>query len=186
MRNENALIPSSGDEAGKNFYLLASITKYEGTPIIFIAQDDDGQIYLGDCIEMREEQCWILSKTDLTTLLQVVHGEITLYEALRIGEGKKLLANYDYHSGKVSQLWLDFQEINAENLPENDAYACFVEEDVEEKIQILSKSFCDFNFSISRFREVELISESQDEGRVLYYQDSQENNEISPKIRFVA
>ena len=128
MKKNEAIIQATSN--GKNFYLLFTITEFDGIPILFVAKDDNDDLYLCDCVEFREKQIWVISKITLNTLMQLIAQKITVLNALKKDKGSKILATFDYDTGKFTQKNVDFNEISHENLPE-EAFAYFNGQNLE-------------------------------------------------------
>lgn len=120
-----------------NFYFLFSIIEYEGIPILFVAKDDFNDIYLCDCVEFRNFQRWIISKTSLNILELVIEKKISIFNALKQDDSLKIIATYDYLSGQTTQERIVFENISQEDLPEQEAYACMISENASEHLQFL-------------------------------------------------
>ena len=134
MFNDEAIISSTS--GGNNFYLLFSIMEYEGIPILFVARDDFNKLYLCDCVEFREFQRWTISKVTLQTIKQIIDKELTVFEALKRDDDKKIIATYDYTSGETTQEKVAFTNIPLEDLPEEGAYACFILPEAYENLNL--------------------------------------------------
>lgn len=132
MNHDEAII-----NGGNNFYFLFSITEFEGIPILFIARDDFNDIYLCDCVEFRDFQRWIISKTSLNALKLVIEKKLTVFDALKKDDSLKIIATYNYSSGKTIQEKIAFENISQEDLPEQGAYACMISENALENLNLL-------------------------------------------------
>ena len=124
-------------KGNNNFYFLFSITEFEGIPILFVARDDFNNIYLCDCVEFRDFQRWIISKTSLKILKLVIDKKITVFNALKKDNNLKIIATYDYSSGQTTQEKIAFENISQEDLPEQGAYACMISENALKNLYFL-------------------------------------------------
>ena len=120
MKKNDPIIQATSN--GKNFYLLFTITEFDGIPILFIVTDDYNNLYLCDCIEFREKQIWLISSIKFTVLMQLMTQKITILSAFKNGDNSKIIATFDYDTGKFTQEIVNFDEISPENLPEEGAF----------------------------------------------------------------
>ena len=123
-----------------NLYFLFSITEYEGMPILFVARDDFNDIYLCNCIEFRDFQRWIISKTSFQILKLVIEKKLTVFDALKKDDSLKIIATYNYSSGQTTQEKINFKNISQEDLPEQGAYAYMISENALENLYILQQN----------------------------------------------
>lgn len=128
MTKNQLIIPATKD--GNNFYYLFSIMDYEGIPVLFVARDDSNCLYLCDCVEFRDFQRWVISKISTNTLELVINQKITIFNALKEDNDLKIIATYDYNSGEVTQEKIAFSDISQEDLPEQDAYAYIMHDNI--------------------------------------------------------
>ena len=120
MKKNEPIIQATSN--GKNFYLLFTITEFDGIPILFIVTDDYNNLYLCDCVEFREKQIWLISPIKFTVLMQLMNQQITILSAFKNGDSSKIIATFDYDTGKFTQEIINFDEISPENLPEEGAF----------------------------------------------------------------
>ena len=123
MKKNEAIIHAAN--GGKNFYLLSTITEFEGIPILFTASDDYNDLYLCDCVEFRDKQVWLISKITLNVLMQLIAQKITVLSAFKQNKEPKIIATFNYDTGEFTQENVELNKISPENLPSEGAFAYF-------------------------------------------------------------
>jgi hypothetical protein len=115
-----------------------SIFEYEEEPIVFVSSEN-GNIYLVDCVEPRDDvkeigfKCWVVGKTNIITLIKLVKQEITLFDALKAVD--RNVAVFKKHiDGTCHQKIVDADLLESNECPEKTAYVRFPEDNCEEEI----------------------------------------------------
>lgn len=80
-----------------------------------------------------------MSKVTISTLELVVNQKITIFDALKKYNSLKIIATYDYNSGKVTQEKIAFADISQEDLPKQDTYAFMMPSDIHDKLCLLCR-----------------------------------------------
>lgn len=128
----------SGSE-GIDLYFIVSLLDFDELPIIFIAGDDEGKIYLCDCTEFRfGKQRWTIGETTIAVLKDLIEQRISVYKALGAISNNVTLAEYDYSDETYQQDVVSFEEVPDYRLPAKDSMLRFVDEGVN-IIPILKK-----------------------------------------------
>lgn len=118
-----------------------SIMEYDDEPIVFVSSED-GEIYLVNCVEFREEikgiDCkrWVFGKTNIGILLDLIHQKITLYDALKAVDGSVAVFE-KYRDGTCKQKIVDAELLAENERPEKTAFVRFPEDGCEEEIKKL-------------------------------------------------
>ena len=121
----------------KDFYYLFSIIDYDDLPIVFIAEDDVGNLYLVDCVECRGYQRWTIALTTVDTIQAIIDQELTVYDGLKANGDIKILATYSYTDKTFTQKEVPFSELTESDLPDEDSKVTMYEIDVEDHMKEL-------------------------------------------------
>jgi len=106
-------------EGGKNFYYAFSLVDFDGVPIVFLATDDDNNVFLCECTDSRfGEQNWTIGFTDHETVVRLIHREITLYEAFSKANKPMFVVVCDLDTGMFTQKKTAFEMLKEEDLPD--------------------------------------------------------------------
>lgn len=120
---------------GKDLYYVFSLLDYEDLPIVFVARDDDWQIYLCDCTEFRfGEQLWTIAKTTLSVIRDIIMHRRSVYSSLNASSDSVILAECDLESDQYSQTFIQFDRIPDNRLPVKDSILSSVNEDTIESL----------------------------------------------------
>lgn len=139
MNMENIYI--EGGETGINLYFDFQFIDYEDVPIVFIAHDCGGRLYLCDCTEIRfGHQQWTISETTIDIIQSLLNYEISVYDALKSDGYKKYLADYNYHTKESTMYEAKFSDISEYRLPEKNAILEYMDADVDEHFEKLKLS----------------------------------------------
>jgi len=118
-----------------------SIMEWEGEPIVFVSSEN-GNIYLVNCVEFRDDiesigcKRWVVGKTTIGILLDLVHQKITLYDALKAVDGS--VAVFEKRmDGTCKQKVVDASLLQDNERPEKTAFVRFPEDGCEEEIKKL-------------------------------------------------
>lgn len=122
----------------KNFYFLFSLMEYDDIPIVFVVRDQEDNIYLCDCTEFRDYQKWIISKTDILTLMDIVNRNKTVYDALNKSPEESIIVVYDYENDTFDTALKKFDDIAFDELPEKGAMLRYVSDGAREKIIMIN------------------------------------------------
>lgn len=83
-------LPSRGPLAMVHVFL-----EMEGEPILFVAADEWGALYLCHCYEEREQQEWHVAAMTPATLEKLIHQDITVRDALTRKDAAQWRITYD-------------------------------------------------------------------------------------------
>lgn len=119
---------------GKELRMLFSIESYDYIPILSVLKDDYSQLYLCLCSEIRDKMRWIISLTTFEVIQALVDLKLSVNQALRKVQDQVFVV--EYCDGKYSCQTLSFSKINPLYLAEEDTYAEFQDEDVDDNLGI--------------------------------------------------
>ena len=109
-------------------------------PILFVLLDEIGHRYLCVCCDIRTEQRWIVNRIKCEDLLKLFSNDLSLEDAFKIGEHKKVVAVRNYQNKRESYRLVDFGEIDNDDLPVPGEFLDAEEGEYEEYIAFLIKS----------------------------------------------
>ena len=128
-----------GNSNGRAYYYLFSILSYDDVPLVFAAKDDKGDLYLCDCVEMRNIQRWIVAKTNYIVLNDIVNKKKSVYEALGFDQNIVNIIEYNYDDGVFRHKErCNLLELPSAYVPDQDSYISFPDEDAARRIRVFS------------------------------------------------
>lgn len=87
-------------------------------PVFFICTDSNKEYYICLCCDIREEQRWIISKTDIDTIIGVLTDKITLLDSFRKSKDDiNFIVTWSYKDEKPNVKKVKFEDIDKEDLP---------------------------------------------------------------------
>ena len=122
-----AYIPAT--DGGFDLYYLFSILEYDYIPIVFIAKDANGVLYLCDCVECRGDQQWTIAKTSIKTIRKVLNKELSVYDALKEYGDDIIVVTFGCESESFTQKKVRFDDLTEEDLPDKDSFITCPERD---------------------------------------------------------
>ncbi|MBV7271642.1 hypothetical protein JMF89_04060 [Clostridiaceae bacterium UIB06] len=91
-------------------------------PVLFTCRDTYNNLYLCLCCDIRNEQRWIISKTNSQVVIDMLSDKITLYDSLRSPYDKNYVVTWSYVEQKETVLECQFSEMDELDLPVKDEY----------------------------------------------------------------
>ena len=110
-------VPRLGD-----LYLEHVFTSFDNEPIIFVCSDENFNLFLCLCSEIRGTQRWILSSSTVQVLEDLIDHKIDLYSALKnLPDEYKYIIEMDIEGNETFRRVL-FDDIDELDLPCQDTY----------------------------------------------------------------
>lgn len=122
---------------------------FEYVPILFSCIDNNNNLYLCVCAEIRKTQQWVISPISSKLLIEMLQDKITIFQAFELSYNSKIFAEYSKDSG-ITYKSIEFQGLDLLLLPEKDEYL-EDEESFVEYINSLNDNYqtISLNYSIS-------------------------------------
>ena len=148
-------------------------------PVIFVLSDNSGALYFTICVEIRNEQRWIMSKTNFDELILLIENKKTLRELVKSPYDESYLITLDYNSGVYRCSKKLYEEIDELDLPDQ---GVVLYKGLERHLDfykelVLKKSFASIikNFSGPKKRNVMVSTITQLMGKYLTKTDVYSN-----------
>ena len=120
---------------GIDLYYVFSLLDYEDLPIVFVARDENWQIYLCDCTEFRfSEQRWTIAKTTPSVIRDIITHRMSVFSSLNTLSDSIILAECDLESDRFSQTIIQFDRVPDNRLPAKDSVLSSVCEGATENL----------------------------------------------------
>ena len=121
------------DNKKLNLYCVYIVNEYECTPIVFICVDDDKNLYVCLCSEIRYELIWTISKSNIDIITKMLTQKLSFYNAIKQGS-EFMYARYGDVNGVDEYTFkkLKFDEIDPLNLPSNDKFMLRCYDDIND------------------------------------------------------
>lgn len=94
MINKKENLFCESDELGC-IYLRYVFVYFEEEPLIFISINDKNDLFLCLCYDIRNKQDWVMSKTNIKIIKQLIYRDISIYEAFKAVDDNKWLISYN-------------------------------------------------------------------------------------------
>lgn len=108
-------------------------------PILFTCRDKNNQLYLCVCCDIIKEQRWIISKTDIKTIVGMLTNKITLRNAFKNDTNEHYIVIWNYKDEKDKSKKVKYEEIDKSDLPTANEYFDSEEDEFKEYIEKLNK-----------------------------------------------
>lgn len=108
-------IPEIGD-----LYLLCTFFKYDNIDIVFICNDDKGNLYLCLCTDAMFNYCCMVRKISVDKILEVLENKISIYQAFK--DLNDYIGIIRYEDNKFSYYKKLFDDFEESELPCEDEY----------------------------------------------------------------
>ena len=166
---------------GRAYFYLFSILSYDDVPLVFAAKDDKGDLYLCDCVEMRNIQRWIVAKTNYVVLNDIVNKKKSVYEALGFDHNVVNIIEYNYDDGifrhdEGRKLF----ELPSAYVPDQDSYIYFPDDDAARRIRVFSY----LDSSVGSSQEMRATYEEGANPSLPRYRANEQMQEGSPYIKY--
>lgn len=103
-----------------NLYLDYVFHEFEGEPILFMCTDNEENLFLCTCFEIRYEQKWLVAECNVETLGELIRKSIDIKTALCKNE---MLTTITMNTeGKETHSYKKISEINELDFPKEETY----------------------------------------------------------------
>lgn len=89
-------------------------------PILFTLKNEDGELFLCLCCEIRNEQRWILNPISNKNLIALLTNMLTIRKAFTDGAENKIVAVRDYSTEQDTFKIIPVQKLDPDDLPSED------------------------------------------------------------------
>lgn len=103
-----------------NLYLDYVFYEFEKEPILFTCVDKSKNLYFCLCVDIRYEQIWLISKTNISILKDLIDERIDIASAFLTQE-KLIKVNMDLEGNEKSQV-IDRESINDLDIPKQGTF----------------------------------------------------------------
>lgn len=108
-----------------------------GYPVMFTCTDKFNDLYLCLCCDIRNEQRWIISRTNPDIVKDMLSDKISLYDSLKSPYSKNHIVKWSYKAQKEESYEVDFSDIDELDLPVRDEYIEAEDDEFKEYIDRL-------------------------------------------------
>lgn len=130
-----------------DLYLEKVLFEYDNEPIVFTCKDSNNYRYLCVCDDIIDSHSWIVTKISNKVLIDVIQNRISVLSAFETSGNKIIIIDYDFESDDYYYQALDFDDIDADELPSRNQYLnkidCF-----NEYVSSLKKENADYVYNL--------------------------------------
>lgn len=106
-------------------------------PVLFTLRDKFNELYLCLCCDIRKEQRWIISKTTVKIVIDMLCNKITLYDAFKSPYNKNYIVKWSYETQREESYEVLFDNIDELDLPVQGEYIDSIEDEFKDYINQL-------------------------------------------------
>lgn len=109
-------------------------------PVLFTCRDKYNQLYLCVCCDIRQEQRWIISKTTIKTMVDLLTDKISIYNAFKSHFDEHYIVTWNNKDKEEKSKKVTFEEVDKLDLPLENEYLDSDIDEFKEYIEKLNKN----------------------------------------------